>query len=77
MRYTFTCDNCKTDTVINIPMSEISSYVTTCNCGTRMHQKWSAALHVPEYMRAGEEQQIEWVKDRLQNRPSGKRKVLH
>ena len=77
MRYTFICDNCKKEIIKNIPMSEISTTQVLCDCGKQMHQKWSSALYVPDYMKAGEEQEREWVKDRLQNRPSGKRKVLY
>lgn len=77
MIYTFICDKCKAEVTKKIPMSEISSTEIICDCGAKMHQKWSSALHIPEYMKAGEEQEMEWVKDRLQNRPSGKRKVLY
>lgn len=77
MLYSFICDKCGKEVTKKIPMSEISSTEIVCSCGARMHQKWSSALHVPEHMKAGEEQEIEWVKDRLQNRPSGKRKVLY
>ena len=77
MKYTFICDKCKKEIVKRIPMEEVSSTKVFCDCGTQMHQKWSSALQIPDYMKAGEEQEIEWVKDRLQNRPSGKRKVLY
>ena len=77
MLYDFICDKCGNESTKNIPMSEISTTEVTCNCGARMRQKWSSALYVPEYMRAGEEQEMEWVKDRLKNSPSGKRKILY
>ena len=77
MLYDCICDRCGNESTKNIPISEISTTEVTCSCGARMRQKWSSALHVPEYMRAGEEQEMEWVKDRLKNSPSGKRKVLY
>lgn len=77
MLYDFVCDRCGNEDTKNIPMSEISSTEVFCSCGAKMHQKWSSALRIPEYMRAGEEQELEWVKDRLKNSPSGKRKILY
>ena len=77
MLYDFVCDRCGNEITKNIPMSEISTTEVTCDCGAKIHQKRSTTLHIQEYMRAGEEQELEWVKDRLKNRPSGKRKVLY
>ena len=77
MKYTFIGDKCKKELVERSARGEGSSAKVFCDCGTQMHQKWSSALQIPDYMKAGEEQEIEWVKDRLQNRPSGKRKVLY
>ena len=77
MKYEFKCKNCGKVKTIDIPMSEISNFNAICDCGNKMIRNWKASLTVPDYMKATESQEISWVKDRLKNRPSGKRQVLY
>lgn len=79
MRYEFVCDNCKNVQSINIPMDKISETEVFCNkCNNKMHQHWSASLIVPDYMRAVEDEaNMDWVKERMKNRPSGKDRIYY
>lgn len=77
MKYNFKCKACGKIKTIDASMSEISSINVVCDCGHKMHRLWSAALIVPDYMKANQTQEMTWVNDRLNNRPSGKTRVYY
>ena len=77
MKYNFKCKKCNKVKTIDISMSEISNAEVTCDCGNKMIRIWSAALVVPDYMKANQTQEMSWVNDKLNTRPSGKTKVYY
>ena len=77
MKYNFICD-CGNETTVDIPMREISQTEITCDrCGKKMHQKWCTSFSIPEGMTAEGSQETAWIKERMKNRPSGKRKIYY
>lgn len=77
MKYEFKCKNCGKTKVIDVPMSEISGIKIICDCGTPMRRVWKASLIVPDYMKAEQTQEMAYVNDRLNIRPSGKTKIYY
>lgn len=77
MKYEFKCKKCGKIKTVDLPMSEISSAKITCACSGDMKRVWKASLIVPEYMKADQSQEMSYVNDRLNIRPSGKTKVYY
>lgn len=48
-------------------------------CNRPMHQQYKASVNIPEYMMAGSEEAdtTDWVKTRMNTRPSGKDKIYY
>lgn len=77
MKYYFEC-KCGNKEIINFPMGKVGK--VNCNkCGKEMYQNYSSSIIIPDYMKAGEEEDTtEWVKNRLAStRFSGKDKILY
>lgn len=76
MKYDFKCE-CGNTVVIECLMNEIKNKTVLCDkCDKEMQRVWTTNLVVPEYMSAQESQEIEWITDRLNNKPSGRRKTI-
>jgi len=77
MKYKFECKNCGKVKIIDIPMEQISNKKVICDCGNNMKRVWTTSLIIPEYMKAEQTQEMAYVNDRLNIRPSGKTKVYY
>lgn len=76
MKYNFKCI-CGNKATIKCSMNDISKKHVICDkCGKLMNREWSSNLRVPDYMKAEESQEMEWISDRMKNKPSGRRKVI-
>ena len=77
MKYYFKC-KCGNKETIEFPMGKVSSVICS-RCGGEMHQDYSSSIVIPDYMKAGEDEDTTaWVKERLTNsRFSGKDKILY
>ena len=53
--------------------------VTCDECGERMFQNYHSSVMIPDYMQAGSEEadQMEWVRNRMNTRPSGNAKAVY
>lgn len=78
MKYLFECKN-KHTYEIELPMGQVGKVEVTCPiCNEKMNRKYDSQIVVPDYMQAGEESDVmDWVKDRMTHRISGKDKVLY
>lgn len=81
MKYLFKCDDCNISLERDIPLGHITENDKKCpECGKIMHQDYKKAsgVIIPDEMKAGEDEDLmDWVKDKMNNRPSGKDKVFY
>lgn len=77
MKYEFKCKKCGAIRTVDIEMSKISEAKIMCSCGSEMRRVWKASLIIPDYMKADQSQEMSYINDRLNIRPSGKTKVYY
>ena len=76
MKYTFKCNNCGKEKIINSKMSSIKDVEVICDCGEEMGLVFSKNLIVPEHMKAENISQMSNLNSMMSNMPSGKRKAI-
>lgn len=78
MKYSFKCKKCGKEIEKEFSMGKVG--IVMCpKCNRPMHQQYKASVNIPEYMMAGSEEAdtTDWVKNRMNTRPSGKDKIYY
>lgn len=78
MKYLFKCRKCGKEIEKEFRMGKVDKVVCP-KCGRLMSQSYKAKVDIPDYMQAGSEESdtTDWVKSRLNTRPSGKDKIYY
>jgi hypothetical protein len=84
MTYTFTCEKGHITEIEKSMKDDIPDSVSCMVCNELAFRNWSdTAIHVPEHMRANSylnrdyAGNTSYLKDRMKNMPSGKRKICY